>query len=163
VTDLYWHHSLPEIDRARIEERAPQSLAPCLASPGPHADDRPLATLETVEVSFVDDATITQIHADHLADSTPTDVITFPHGEVFISLDTAAKVAPQHGQSATDETLLYLIHALLHLNGHHDSDPDERAAMHAVQNQILADLCGHGEQETTGWQRRSTPSKTATS
>ena len=138
--ELYWHHSLPGIEQSKIGALAPKALAPCLTAPGLHSDDRPLATLETVEISFVDDATIAQVHADHLDDPTPTDVITFPHGEIFISLDTAAKAAPEHGQSATDETLLYLIHGLLHLNGHHDSDPDERAAMHAVQDRILAGL-----------------------
>ncbi len=138
--ELYWHHSHLGIDQAQISARAPQAIAPCLAAPGPHSSDRPLGNLETVEISFVDDATITQIHADHLDDPTPTDVITFPHGEIFISLDTAAKAAPQHGQSATAETLLYLIHGLLHLNGHHDSDSEERTAMHAIQDRILASL-----------------------
>jgi probable rRNA maturation factor len=107
-----------------------------LAVPGPH--DAVLAALETVEISFLTDDAIAAVHGEFMHDPSPTDVITFHHGEILISTETAIRQAPEGGHHAERECALYLIHGLLHLNGHHDSTPDERAAMHRRQDEILA-------------------------
>lgn len=98
----------------------------------------PLGSLEEVEITFVDDATIAQVHAEFMDDPTATDVITFHHGEILISLDTAAKQAADHGEPYERETARYIVHGLLHLAGWNDLEPAERAEMHSHQEDILA-------------------------
>ncbi len=84
------------------------------------------------------DDEIARVHGEYLDDPTPTDVITFHHGEILISADTAVRVAGELGQPADREALLYLIHGLLHLNGHDDHEEESRDLMHARQEAILA-------------------------
>lgn len=98
-----------------------------------------LHALQEIEVNFVDDTTIAQVHAEFLNDPTPTDVITFPHGEIFISLDTAQRQAVEHGETYEREVALYIVHALLHLAGWDDHDGTDRVAMHKTQASILDD------------------------
>jgi probable rRNA maturation factor len=99
-----------------------------------------LARLTEVEASIISDKAIAQVHADFLADPTPTDVITFQHGEILVSADTAAMAAPLHGNTLDEELLLYLIHGLLHLAGWEDEEPQEHDQMHAIQNRIFAQV-----------------------
>lgn len=103
-----------------------------------------LPNLTTIEISIVDDPIITQVHADFLNDPTPTDVITFPHGEILVSYDTAELIVEedQNTHSVWEELLLYIIHGLLHLNGHLDHDPKHQQEMHAKQDQIWKDILG---------------------
>lgn len=121
-----------------LETAAGRAIPLCLASPGTCPPDLP--SVAEVEVSLVDDETIARIHDEYLDDPTPTDVITFPHGEIFIGAETAAREGPEHGHSAAEEMLLYVVHGLLHLNGHIDTASAEREAMHAVQDRIVAEI-----------------------
>jgi probable rRNA maturation factor len=108
----------------------------------PHAGPEPsmLAGLSLVEFSLLDDDAIAQVHADFLNDPTPTDVITFHHGEVLISLDTAERQASAHGQTFAAEVLLYAIHGLLHLHGHEDASSGGAQQMKLLQESILAQV-----------------------
>jgi len=106
------------------------------------ADDAPLATLTEIEVSVVSDAAIGKVHAEFLNDPKPTDVITFHHGEIIVSADTAARQGPVHGLSSDSELCLYVIHGLMHLAGWDDHDPDEAAEMKAKQEAVLASVTG---------------------
>jgi probable rRNA maturation factor len=99
--------------------------------------DAPLQTLDEVEVSLVSDTEIAQVHGDFLQDPTPTDVITFHHGEILISLDTAERQALAHDETFEREVLLYIIHGLLHLGGWDDHQEAERNEMHSAQERIL--------------------------
>ncbi len=67
----------------------------------------------------------------------PTDVITFQHGEIFISAETACRRAKTHRTSLGQELRLYLVHGLLHLHGFDDRDPASAARMHRVQERIV--------------------------
>ena len=98
----------------------------------------PLASLQEVEASIISDKAIARVHADFLADPTPTDVITFHHGEIVVSADTASREGPAHGQSFDHELALYLIHGLMHLAGWDDYDPAEAAEMKRRQEAVLA-------------------------
>lgn len=98
----------------------------------------PLLSLEEIEVSVVSDDEITRVHASFLDDATPTDVITFHHGEIIVSADTAACRSPEHGQDIDHELALYIVHGLLHLAGWNDEDMAEQKEMHRLQEQILA-------------------------
>lgn len=97
----------------------------------------PLLHLEEIEFSLVSDDAISRVHADFMDDPTPTDVITFHHGEIIISLDTAAAQAAEHLTSYETEVALYIVHGLLHLAGWEDTEPTLREEMHAVQARIL--------------------------
>ncbi len=69
-----------------------------------------------------------------------TDVITFDHGEVHISTETARRQGAEHGNPEDRETMLYLIHGLLHLAGYEDKSDGGFNAMRAKQEDILEQL-----------------------
>lgn len=103
-----------------------------------------------ISVALVDDATIAGLHAEFMADPTPTDVLSFVleaddgrlEGEVVASADTAAALAPRYGWPAEDELLLYVIHGLLHLVGYDDQTPAARAKMRRREKEVLAAVRG---------------------
>jgi probable rRNA maturation factor len=99
-------------------------------------DEPPLLSLTEIEASIVSDKVIGQVHADFLGDPTPTDVITFHHGEILVSADTAAREGPNHGLTFDEELLLYLIHGLMHLGGWDDHEPEEAAEMKRLQEGV---------------------------
>ena len=142
--EIYDHSGAGGIDLDWLKRRATEAMPRCLAHPG--TEPPVLPELAEVEVSLITDDEIARIHGEFMDDPTATDVITFHHGEILISLDTASREAPSHGHSTAGETLLYLIHGLLHLNGHTDLSEPERAAMHSIQEEILGNL-GLGESE----------------
>lgn len=100
--------------------------------------DAPLLHLDEVEISLVSDDAIARVHGEFMDDPTPTDVITFHHGEILLSLDTAQRQALENGQDYEREVALYVIHGLLHLAGWEDHEERERATMHALQERILS-------------------------
>ncbi len=95
-----------------------------------------LRELEEIEVAIVSDAVIAKVHVDFMGIAGATDVITFDHGEIVVSAQTASACAAEHGHSVDEELALYIIHGLLHLNGYDDMTPVNRRKMHAVQNRV---------------------------
>ena len=142
--ELYDHQSALPLAMDRLFQAAANAMPLVMDHPGPH--DSVMDELEEVEVSFITDAEISEAHARFLDDPTPTDVITFQHGEILISTETALRQAAENGNDAQRECALYIIHGLLHLNGHEDHDAGEAAAMHAVQEKILATVWPAGGQ-----------------
>lgn len=134
-------HITPEAERIsppdlnRLEQIGHHAVPACLAAAIP--GESVLADLSEIEVTLMTDPEIAAVHGEFLDDPTPTDVITFHHGEILISLDTANRQAPIHGLNYPDETALYLIHGLLHLAGWDDHDPSAAAAMANLQQSIL--------------------------
>jgi probable rRNA maturation factor len=102
--------------------------------------DSPLSLLATLEVALVDDATSNRVHQDFMNIEGPTDVITFHHGEIVIGAEVASRQAAEYGEPMPRELLRYLVHGLLHLAGHEDSGPTERATMEAAQESIVNQL-----------------------
>jgi probable rRNA maturation factor len=92
--------------------------------------------LEEVVVTCVSDKRIDKVHRDFMDIEGATDVITFQHGDIVVSVDTAARAATEHGHGLDEELLIYIVHGFLHLNGYDDADEEERAAMHVVQDKI---------------------------
>ncbi len=94
------------------------------------------------------DAAIADLHGRFFADPTPTDVITFPSGDlpgddaylgdVVVSVETAAEQAADVGQSDKREIAFLALHGLLHLCGYEDSTSEQLEAMHERQSQHLA-------------------------
>ena len=108
----------------------------------PHASQHQLAAsvlneLPFLEISFINDQDIAQAHADFMDDPTPTDVITFLHGELLISVETGQKQAKEHQQELKIELLRYIIHGLLHLAGHTDYKQTDQDIMLKIQESIL--------------------------
>ncbi len=103
--------------------------------------EAPLLQLDEIEFSIVGDDEITRVHAEFLDDATPTDVITFHHGEIIVSADTALRQGQEHGQSLNHELALYLIHGMMHLGGWDDHEPEEAAEMARRQEAVLLRAC----------------------
>jgi probable rRNA maturation factor len=121
-------------DVQRLARLADASLAECVRHSGDGRFD--LKKLALVEVAVVSDATIARVHRQFMGVPGATDVITFDHGEIVVSADTARVQAAEHGHGVTDELALYIIHGLLHLNGWDDIAPRDRARMHRTQDRI---------------------------
>lgn len=93
---------------------------------------------------LVSDRVIARIHQNFMNDPSPTDVITFHHGEVIVSLETAKRQAEEFGETYEREVARYMIHGLLHLAGWEDHDAEERQEMHRHQEAILAEVWSPG-------------------
>lgn len=108
------------------------------------AEGQPEAELS---VTLVDDERIAQLHVDYMNIPGATDVISFPLsdpedpipilGEVVVSVDTATREAAERGITLREELLRYVVHGTLHLFGYDDHEPDDYAAMHARQEELL--------------------------
>lgn len=101
-----------------------------------------------LSIVFVDDPELAAMHAEWLDDPTPTDVISFdlgagdggPIGELYVSTERARAVASRRGLDVVREHLLYVVHGALHLCGHDDHEPRERARMRRAERSVLARL-----------------------
>lgn len=125
-------HAIPLPWLRRIGKAA---LPGCLAAA--KSSDAPLASLPEIEITIVNDHDIARVHGDFLDDPTPTDVITFHHGEILISADTALRQGGEHDQSLDREIALYLVHGLMHLGGWDDHEENEAREMAKRQEAIL--------------------------
>ncbi|MEN6450736.1 MAG: rRNA maturation RNase YbeY [Thermoguttaceae bacterium] len=98
-----------------------------------------------ISIAMVDDPTIAKLHDQFLDDPDPTDVLSFLlerspeglEGEVVASADTAAANARRYGATPEEELLRYAIHGTLHLVGHDDQTPRDRAAMRRLERRYL--------------------------
>ena len=96
-----------------------------------------LQTLTQVSVLIVSDRRMASLHRRFMNEPGPTDVITFQHGEIFISADTAARNARRFGNSLDRELRLYIVHGLLHLHGFEDGDAESAGKMRRAERSIL--------------------------
>ncbi len=121
------------VDQRALQEFAERALPLALSAGGTG-----LAALDEIDVLLISDRRIAQLHRRFMRIAGPTDVITFQHGEIFISVETAARQARTQRTSLAHELQLYLVHGLLHLQGFDDHEPAERDRMHATQERIVA-------------------------
>jgi probable rRNA maturation factor len=119
----------------------------------------------SVTVVLTDDAELAELNREHMGVDGPTDVLSFPMfdpdafpaaaathgsrrthiGDIAISVERAVEqaVAGRGGQtgdvrwSAEDELRLLATHGTLHLCGWDHADPDEEAAMRALERTLL--------------------------
>ncbi|MFK7909523.1 MAG: rRNA maturation RNase YbeY [Akkermansiaceae bacterium] len=99
--------------------------------------ESPLFNLEEIEISLIDDATIADVHQRFMGIPGATDVITFDHGEIHISLETALRQAEEFFHDSDAEIMLYIIHGLLHLAGHEDATDRGLETMDLHQTELL--------------------------
>jgi probable rRNA maturation factor len=96
-----------------------------------------LRELNEIFIWLVSDRRMALLHRKFLGQSGPTDVLTFQHGEIFISVDTARRHARSFGNSFLLELKLYIVHGLLHLHGFDDQTLSEARKMKGAQEKIL--------------------------
>jgi probable rRNA maturation factor len=101
--DLFEFRAFAELAIAKVMERKTAVVLP-----------------EEINVIFVSDARIAAIHRQYMSIDGPTDVITFEHGEILISVETAERQAKTFSSSFEHELRLYCVHGLLHLAGFDD-------------------------------------------
>lgn len=116
--------------------------------------DPALSPIDAYEVSLrlTDDSEIQQFNTDYRQQAKPTDVLSFaaleadfpganalfnvqplPLGDIIISIETAARQAPQSDHSLTQEVAWLSAHGLLHLLGW--DHPDEASLIRMLQKQ----------------------------
>jgi probable rRNA maturation factor len=120
------------IDLQKLQSFAGQALSELLVS------RRPAELPEEINIIFISDARIAWLHRKYMSIKGPTDVITFHHGEVFISVETAANQAKKFGTSFEYELELYIVHGLLHLCGFEDVSDKGRREMQRLQERLVA-------------------------
>lgn len=124
------------IDLAALQAFASRALVACLELPGKNASV--LANLDELSVIIVSDRRMAELHHRFLHVRGPTDVITFQHGEIFVSAETAGNHARRLGNSLQDEIRLYVAHGLLHLHGFDDKKPADAGKMKRTQEKLVA-------------------------
>ena len=122
-------------------DRLQQFAQRALLAVVPLAKARPV--LDEIVIVLVSDRQIATIHRKFMNIPGPTDVVTFQHGEIIISVETAERQAPVFGKTTEQELELYLVHGLLHLCGYSDESCLESEEMAHLQEQI-AMTCGAG-------------------
>lgn len=100
-----------------------------------------------IEVVFVRDRELARLHARHLGDPRPTDVMAFElgggggaHAELYVSVERARIEARKRGLPPDRELALYVVHGCLHLCGFDDHGSRARARMRAAEGVVLASL-----------------------
>jgi probable rRNA maturation factor len=121
---------------AALQDFAERALQKCLKTR--KRKSSVLEKLGEISVVLISDRRMTQLHRRFLHEPGPTDVITFQHGEIFVSTDTARRQARRFGTSLEHELRLYIVHGLLHLHGFDDRDARSAAEMKRVQEKLLA-------------------------
>ena len=104
-----------------------------------------------LNISFVDDAYMTELHLKWMDEPGTTDVLSFPMdmpeseneavtlGDIVISPMVAAAQALKQGHSTEDEIYILATHGLLHIIGHDHATPEDEKVMFALQEQIVKD------------------------
>ncbi len=99
-----------------------------------------LGQLDEIAISLISDRAMADFHLRFMGISGPTDVLTFEHGEILISAETAASYAADYAHTPLQEIALYILHGLLHLRGFDDQTPSDHEEMHRIQNEIFSRL-----------------------
>jgi probable rRNA maturation factor len=104
-----------------------------------------------VNVSFVDDDYMTELHIKWMDEPGTTDVLSFPMdmpetpgeavtlGDIVISPVVAAEQAKAQGHSIEHEIYILATHGLLHIIGYDHADKAEEKVMFDLQEKIVRD------------------------
>ena len=140
LPSLFWSNRQRTVvlDLPKIRRIVEVALPKCVGKPR----KKGLILPSDVEITLLGEAAIAKVHGEFLEDPTPTDVITFEHGEILIGVPIAAANARKFHHPADHEVALCAIHGLLHLLGYDDLTEHERVIMHARQEEILKEALG---------------------
>ena len=123
------------VNAAGLEKFAAKAVRHCLQVRKRKQTD--LSKLPRIFVWLISDRRMSQLHRQFLGETGPTDVLTFQHGEIFISVETAKRYARVFGNSLMRELQLYIVHGLLHLHGFDDRTQADARKMQTAQEKIL--------------------------
>ena len=94
---------------------------------------------------FVSETKIQQVNNDHLKHNFVTDVITFDYSddktisaEAFVCPEEVLKNAKKYNQTAENEVVRVLLHAVLHVLGYDDKSKESRQEMRKQEDHFLA-------------------------
>ena len=102
-----------------------------------------------LNVGFIDDQYMTELHIKWLDEPGSTDVLSFPMdmpetegevvtlGDIMISPTFATAQALAAGHSPEHEISILATHGLLHIIGYDHADPEEEKIMFDLQEQIV--------------------------
>ena len=102
-----------------------------------------------LNVGFIDDDYMTELHIKWMDEPGSTDVLSFPMdmpekpgevvtlGDIMISPTFAAVQAKTAGHSSDHEIFILATHGLLHIIGYDHADPEEERIMFALQEKIV--------------------------
>jgi probable rRNA maturation factor len=102
-----------------------------------------------INAAFTDDAHIREVNRQQAGHDYATDVLSFSYiedggeaidgvvGELFVSLETAARQAAAAGISLEEEVALLVLHGCLHILGYDHQTPDEQALVQEWQNKLM--------------------------
>jgi len=124
------------VNVAALQKFAQQVLQLCFRIP--RNEPTQLKRLREIFVLLISDRRMARLHRQFLNKAGPTDVLTFEHGEIFISAERARDHARRFGSPLGQELRLYIVHGLLHLHGFDDRSEAEAERMERMQRQILA-------------------------
>jgi len=104
-----------------------------------------------VDFILTNDTTIQDINRRFREKDSPTDVITFPlleedpdgfwRGEVYISVETAAKQATILGLTLLEEIFILSVHGILHAIGYdHELSETDSETMKSYERNLLASM-----------------------
>lgn len=126
------------VDSPSLKVFASRALPAVLAIPAKPGDV--FFDLNEISIALISDKAMAHFHVEFMGIAGPTDVLTFEHGEILISTETAARYAVEYGHTTQQEIALYILHGLLHLRGYDDTTPSAYQEMHRVQNELFAKL-----------------------
>jgi probable rRNA maturation factor len=92
---------------------------------------------DEILVVLVSDRKIAAIHQQFMGIADATDVITFQHGEIVVSVETAARQAGEYETDLFHELRLYVTHGILHLAGYDDHSEEGFREMVKAQNELV--------------------------
>jgi probable rRNA maturation factor len=128
------------VNAVGLEKFAAKAVRRCLQSRKRKQTD--LSKLPRIFVWLISDRRMSQLHRQFLGQTGPTDVLTFQHGEIFISVETAKRHAHGFRNSLGRELQLYIVHGLLHLHGFDDRTQSGTRKMKKAQEKILKGCSG---------------------
>ena len=126
------------VDVVDLQKFAQKAAPLCLRLPTMKKTE--LNKLREVSVLFVSDRRMAALHHQFMNESCPTDVMTFQHGEIVISADTAFRNARKFGNPLNRELRLYIVHGLLHLHGFDDRNEASAGKMRTAEAKILSNF-----------------------
>jgi probable rRNA maturation factor len=106
-------------------------------------------------LTFIDEADMADLNAEHMGKDGPTDVLSFPLdddgddsipgvptllGDIVISPAVAARQCADHAGTFDDEIALLVVHGILHILGHDHAESDEAAVMRSRELDHLTAL-----------------------
>ena len=108
-----------------------------------------------VSIMLVDETTMSDYHLRFMDEPGPTDVLSFPMdelrppkddeepplgllGDIVLCPSVTAKQAADNGRTTDEEAEYLIVHGLLHLLGFDHAEPEEKAVMFALNDQIIA-------------------------